>query len=122
MKTTKKVAVETPVVEAPVTNVVIYTLNEKAAKLADEDTGAAATLQASAPKTGKEWRKVGVAKPNTRAAALAAVRKAHPDGFTHEQAVAALIAARKAGLNLGQGTPGSYAKAFVKNGYFAPKA
>jgi hypothetical protein len=57
---------------------------------------------------------------NTRAHALAAILHGVPnaDAFTFEQAVAALTAAKDR-IRLGSGTPRSYCKAFVANGYFA---
>lgn len=98
----------------------LYTLNAKAAALAAAGANAGKTLQAPAKGLGLQWRAAGYTAPNTRALALAVVA-ALGGTFTLAQAQAALQAAKAAGtLNLGSGTPGSYCKAFVANGYFAP--
>ena len=91
---------------------------EELAKLGAEDK-APNTLQAPSKGLGLAWRAAGHKAPNTRCYALAAIQAAHPNGCTMEQAVSALSAAAKAGLNLGSGTPRSYVKAFVANGYLA---
>ena len=93
-----------------------FTLNTKAQELAAsaKASQAALTLQAPAKGLGMGWRNAKHTAPNTRAHALAVL----PEQFTLEQAVALLDAARKEGLNLGSGTPRSYCKAFVVNGYF----
>lgn len=110
------VAVAAPAA-APAT---LYALNAKAAALAAAGAAAGKTLQAPSKGLGLAWRVAGYTAPNTRALALAVVA-ALGDTFTVEQAQAALQAAKAAGtLNLGSGTPGSYCKAFVANGYFAP--
>ena len=96
-------------------------LNAKAqelAKLGAEDK-APSTLQAPSKGLGLAWRAAGHKAPNTRCYALAAIQAAYPNGCTMEQAVTALGVAAKAGLNLGSGTPRSYVKAFVANGYLA---
>ncbi len=117
-----------PAVTAPVAAVAapqaapaaLYTLNAKAAALAAAGAAAGKTLQAPAKGLGLAWRAAGYTAPNTRALALAVVA-ALGTQFTLAQAQAALQAAKAAGtLNLGSGTPGSYCKAFVANGYFAP--
>lgn len=97
-----------------------YTLSAKAVALATAQQ-VGNTLQRPAPGLGMGWRTAGHTAPNTRAGALAVVHKAS-DGqpFTQQQAQQWLQEAKAAGLNLGSGTPGSYAKAFVGNGYFAP--
>lgn len=107
-------------VPAPTTNVV-YTLNQAATALATAVTPGN-TLQAPQKGLGLAWRAAGYKAPNTRAAALAAVMAAHNGPFTLDQAQATLQAAKTAGLNLGSGTPRSYAVAFVKNGYFVQVA
>lgn len=99
--------------------VALYTLSAQAIALANQGTAAAPTLQALPTQRGQAWRAAGHKAPNTRAAALAAVM-ALPQPFTFAAAKAALAAAQQAGLNLGTGSPNSYARAFVANGYFAP--
>jgi len=96
-------------------------LNAKATELAKlgADDKAPSTLQAPSKGLGLAWRAAGHKAPNTRCYALAAIQAAYPNGCTVEQAVSALSAAAKAGLNLGSGTPRSYVKAFVANGYLA---
>jgi hypothetical protein len=101
---------------------VTYALNEAATKLAALGLEAAATLQAGEHR-GPAWRAANYRAPNTRAGALAAIASAaNGQPITAEAAQAALAAAKLAGLNLGTGTPRSYVKAFVKNGYLAPSA
>ena len=96
-----------------------YTLSAKAQALATA-TSVGNTLQTPAKGLGMGWRTAGHTAPNTRAGALATIHAAsNGQPFTQAQAVAWLQAAKAAGLNLGSGTPGSYAKAFVANGYFA---
>ena len=98
----------------------LYTLSAKAVALATATTPGN-TLQRPAPGLGMAWRTAGHTAPNTRAGALAVVLAAsNGQPFTQAQAQAWLQAAKASGLNLGSGTPGSYAKAFVGNGYFAP--
>lgn len=118
----------TPAVNAPAVAVAapaaapatLYALNAKAAALAAAGGNAGKTLQAPSKGLGLGWRAAGYTAPNTRAMALAVVA-ALGETFTVAQAQAALQAAKAAGtLNLGSGTPGSYCKAFVANGYFAP--
>ena len=97
-----------------------YTLSAKAQALATATTPGN-TLQRPAPGLGMAWRTAGHTAPNTRAGALAVVLAAsNGQPFTQAQAQQWLQAAKASGLNLGSGTPGSYAKAFVGNGYFAP--
>lgn len=115
-KTAPAVAVAAPQA-APAT---MYTLNAKAAALATAGATAGKTLQAPSKGLGLQWRASGYTAPNTRALALGVVA-ALGTQFTLAQAQAALQASKAAGtLNLGSGTPGSYCKAFVANGYFAP--
>jgi 2-hydroxychromene-2-carboxylate isomerase len=102
---------------APV--VELLTLNAKAAELAKLGDQAGLTLQAPAKGLGLAWRNAQHKAPNTRARALAAIQAAHPEGCTMELAIAALQAAKQNGLNLGSGTPRSYVKAFMANGYLA---
>ena len=119
MARAKKVeAVE--VVEVTVV-VELLMLNEKAQALAAsaEARQVGTTLQAPTKGLGLAWRAAGYMAPNTRAYALAAIKAAYPTGCTVAQAVGALQAAKTAGLNLGSGTPNSYVKAFVANGYLA---
>ena len=98
----------------------LYTLSAKAQALATAQQ-VGNTLQRPAPGLGMAWRTAGHTAPNTRAGALAVVLAAsNGQPFTQAQAQAWLQAAKASGLNLGSGTPGSYAKAFVSNGYFAP--
>ena len=98
----------------------LYTLSAKAQALATATTPGN-TLQRPAPGLGMAWRTAGHTAPNTRAGALAVVLAAsNGQPFTQAQAQQWLQAAKASGLNLGSGTPGSYAKAFVGNGYFAP--
>ena len=98
----------------------LYTLSAKAQALATATTPGN-TLQRPAAGLGMAWRTAGHTAPNTRAGALAVVLAAsNGQPFTQAQAQAWLQAAKAEGLNLGSGTPGSYAKAFVGNGYFAP--
>ena len=98
-----------------------YTLNAAAQTLAGMET-ANATLQAPTKGLGVGWRQAGYTAPNTRAGALACVA-CLPQPFTFAAAKAALQAAVKGGtLKLGSGTPQSYCKAFVANGYFEPSA
>jgi len=66
------------------------------------------------------WHSTAVAKPNTRAQALAAIA-ALPQPFTYAQVAQALQPLAKAGV-LGSGSPRSYFAAFVKAGYLAPAA
>lgn len=109
---------KTPSTQAPV-----YTLNPAALALAAQGSNGNPTLQAPSKGLGKGWRAPNYRAPNTRAAACAAIQAACGATFTALQAQGALAAARTAGtLNLGTGTPASYCKAFVKNGYFAPSA
>ena len=97
-----------------------YTLSAKAQALATAQQ-VGNTLQRPAPGLGMGWRQAGHTAPNTRAGALAVVLAASKgEAFTQAQAQQWLQEAKAAGLNLGSGTPGSYAKAFVGNGYFAP--
>lgn len=98
----------------------LYTLSAKAQALATAQQ-VGNTLQRPAPGLGMAWRQAGHTAPNTRAGALAVVLAAsNGQPFTQAQAQAWLQAAKASGLNLGSGTPGSYAKEFVGNGYFAP--
>ena len=97
----------------------LLNLNAKATELAKLGGEAAHTLQAPSKGLGLAWRNANHTAPNTRASALAAIQAAHPEGCTMGQAVAALQAAKLAGLNLGSGTPRSYVKAFVADGYLA---
>lgn len=98
----------------------LYTLSAKAQALATAQQ-VGNTLQRPAPGLGMAWRTAGHTAPNTRAGALAVVLAASKgEAFTQAQAQQWLQEAKAAGLNLGSGTPGSYAKAFVGNGYFAP--
>ena len=98
----------------------LYTLGAKAAALAAAQQ-VGNTLQRPAPGLGMAWRQANYVAPNTRAGALAAIAEAtNGQPFTQAQAQAILQAAKANGLTLGSGTPGSYAKAFVGNGYFAP--
>jgi len=84
---------------------------------------AGATLQAPSKGLGQAWRQAGYKAPNTRAIALNALQAHYPSGFTFAQAVACLQVGVKAGaINLGSGTPNSYCKAFVANGYFTELA
>jgi alkylhydroperoxidase/carboxymuconolactone decarboxylase family protein YurZ len=95
-----------------------YVLSGPATTLAGQGNQATHTLQAHAKNhgLGKEWRKPGHKAPNTRAIALSAVLAATGGKpFTQEQARLALVAIKD---QLGSGTPNSYAKAFVGNGYF----
>jgi hypothetical protein len=64
-----------------------------------------------------KWREPKHTAPNTRAQALATILAACGEQFTAEQAQQALSAIRTV---LGAGTPGSYVKAFIANGYFTP--
>ena len=105
-------AVTVPAVE-------LLNLNAKAVELAKLGGEAAHTLQAPSKGLGLAWRAAGHKAPNTRASALAAIQAAYPNGCTIEEAVSALQAAKLGGLNLGSGTPRSYVKAFVANGYLA---
>ena len=105
-------AVTVPAVE-------LLNLNAKASELAKLGADAAHTLQAPSKGLGLAWRNAKHTAPNTRASALAAIQAAHPEGCTMEQAIAALQAAKLGGLNLGSGTPRSYVKAFMANGYLA---
>lgn len=117
MAKVSKVATTTAVVVAPAAQLT-YTLNPAAMALAALGNQAANTLQRSAKGQGKAWRTTGKAAPNTRAVACAALATlATP--FTFVQATAALAALHAAGT-LGSGTPNSYCKAFVQNGYFVP--
>jgi hypothetical protein len=96
-----------------------YTLNAKALELAALGANAGPTLQAPSKGLGQAWRAQGYKAPNTRAIALSALAQHYPNGFTFAQAVACLQVGVKAGaINLGSGTPNSYCKAFVANGYF----
>jgi len=98
-----------------------YNLNGPARKLADEGHNAAPTLQKLGKDTDPAWRSHGYKATNTRAIALAVILQDLGTGFTASEAQACLAKYHKAGaLNLGSGTPASYVKAFVKNGYFAP--
>ena len=97
-------------------------LSAKALQLATAGTTAANTLQAPQKGLGMAWRVPGYKATNTRALALATILAACGEEFTADQAQRALDAAKKAGtLNLGSGTPNSYVKAFLGNGYFAAK-
>lgn len=102
------------------TSAPLYTLSTKAVALATAQQ-VGNTLQRPAPGLGMAWRTAGHTAPNTRAGALAVIHSASNDQpFTQAQAQEWLQQAKAAGLNIGSGTPGSYAKAFVGNGYFAP--
>jgi hypothetical protein len=96
-----------------------YTLSGKAQELAKLGAEAGLTLQAPSKGLGQAWRAPGHKAPNTRAVVLNALQAHYPSGFTFAQAVACLAAGAKAGaVHLGSGTPNSYCKAFVANGYF----
>lgn len=98
-----------------------YALNAPARALADQGHEAAPTLQKLGKDTDPAWRTHGYKATNTRAIALAVILQELGQGFTAGEAQAVLSKHHKAGhLNLGSGTPASYVKAFVKNGYFAP--
>lgn len=121
-RNTAPVVPTTPPAQAPAAAVAggpvpTYSLSAKAATLAAQGRAAANTLQRTAPGFGAAWRAHGKAAPNTRAQALAAIAAVAP--CTLAQAQAALVPLHKAGI-LGSGTPGSYCKAFVANGYLAP--
>jgi hypothetical protein len=131
MKTSKavkapKAAPVAEAVQAPVAAVVspatapkaTYSLSAKAAALASQGSAAGATLQRPAAGLGMAWRAPRHKGINTRAMALAAVLEACGDKFTAEQAHKALTAAKANGLHLGAGSPTSYVKAFIANGYF----
>lgn len=106
--------------KAKTDSVATYTLNEKALELASSVEAPGFTLQTPDKGLGKAWRAAGHKAPNTRVYALATILANCGETFTQEQAEAALKAARDAKvLNLGTGSPRSYAVAFVKNGYFA---
>lgn len=92
----------------------VYTLNDKALALS-AIVAPMATLQTPDKALGRAWRSAAYTQPNTRVAALATILAVAP--CTAEQAQAALAAGKLAGLNLGTGTPRSYVKAFIKNGY-----
>ena len=95
-----------------------YTLNPTALALAAQGAAAPNTLQRSAKGQGKAWRTTGKAAPNTRAQACAVLATlATP--FTFAQATGALAGLHAGGV-LGSGTPNSYCKVFVQNGYFMP--
>jgi hypothetical protein len=108
-------------ITAPATDAPVYTLNEKAQAMAELVIGTP-TLQTPAKGLGRAWRAAGHTAPNTRVAALAAILASTDGQFTAEKAQAVLTAEKAAGLNLGTGTPRSYVAAFIKNGYFAPRA
>lgn len=76
------------------------------------------TKQRGTQRLGKAWHTGAVAKPNTRAAALAAIAAALPQGGTLAQCQAALAPLHAQGV-LGSGTPRSYCVAFVAAGYLA---
>lgn len=108
----------TPTATIAPTPSVAYTLNAKAAALAAAGAAAGNTLQRPAVGLGMAWRSAGHKAPNTRALALGALVTACGTKFTAAEAIAALGEAKKAGLNLGAGSPLSYVKAFIANGYF----
>jgi hypothetical protein len=95
----------------------LYGLNAKAAALAAAGTAAGNTLQRPAPGLGMAWRQPKHTAPNTRAVALATLVQAHGATFSHTQALATLATIKPV---LGAGSPASYIKAFIKNGYFVP--
>jgi len=100
-----------------------YSLNGPAMQLASQGHNAGATLQKSGdPKlSDPNWRSNGHKATNTRAIALATIVQELGSGFAAAEAQACLAKWHKAGaLHLGSGTPASYVKAFIKNGYFAP--
>lgn len=122
MKPNKRQPKDTANVEPSTKVEVRYSLNEKAlflAGLAPEDVKL--YRQGAATKgNGKDWRATGVDRKNTRAGALAVVYSVCGAKFTEDQAIAALRKAKdNDGLNLGTGSPKSYVKAFIANGYFA---
>jgi len=98
----------------------LYTLSSVAATLAAAGNQATATLQAPSRQhgLGTAWRTAGHKAPNTRAIALATVlAAAGGKPFNVSQALVALGTIK---AQLGSGTPNSYCKAFIANGYFAP--
>lgn len=98
----------------------LYTLSGPAATLAAHGNQATPTLQAPgrAHGLGTLWRTAGHKAPNTRAIALATIQAAAGGKpFNVSQALVALGTIK---AQLGSGTPNSYVKAFIANGYFAP--
>ena len=124
MKKQNRVSQDQVAPEAPVAQPVMYTLNEKAVALAALGLQAGPTLQAPpGEKLGAAWRAPKYTASNTRAGALAAILAATQDGaISALGAQNALQDAKKDGLNLGTGTPRSYVKAFIANGYLSPRA
>ena len=94
----------------------VYTLGDKAmVVLATERLTRQRDAQVVTPKAVGHWAKVnGATRPNTRAAALAAMEAVAPATLAAMRS--ALGDLHKAGT-LGSGTPASYVAAFVKNGY-----
>lgn len=91
-----------------------YVLSSKAQAVRTQ-----ATLQGAHLKAGKDWRKAGFTAVNTRVAVvdtLAALQELTECAFTMSQALSAL-AELHAAKHLGSGTPRSYVKAFIANGY-----
>lgn len=100
-------------------NLPVYTLAAPALAIAAQPVGATTTQGALPAHNGVTWR-ITSAKlaPNTRVGALQVLAAAVP--CTAPAAIAALATAKAQGLSLGTGTPASYVKAFVKNGYLTP--
>lgn len=110
---------------APEQGVQLYKLNGPAASLAAQGASAAPTLQKKGdPKhSDPNWRSANHKATNTRAIALATIMANFAGPFSAAEAQKLLsIANKEHGLHLGSGTPASYVKAFIKNGYFAPVA
>lgn len=96
----------------------LYTVGPHAAKVQPHSTLQLANYSTRA---GKQWRTANATtRPNTRAAAIAALQQATAAGpQTWATLRAALQPLHKQGT-LGSGTPQSYLKAFVANGYIVP--
>lgn len=119
MKTAKNVETidETTIMEndmakAGLTELTVFAVSEKAVVIAERET-----LQAPAKGLGKAWRQVGHKAPSLRHGAIQAIVKASKRGvITEEDALAALKA-----VPLGSGTPRSFFKAFVEQGYLVDR-
>jgi hypothetical protein len=99
-------------VKSGVTELTVFALSEKAVAIAERPT-----LQAPAKGLGKGWRQAGHKAPSLRHGAIQAIVKASKRGvITEEDALAAL-----AGVPLGAGTPRSFFKAFVEQGYLVDR-